>query len=260
MVERSGLRVSFPVEVRTAPADDITLSTASGRDSAYIAVHMFRGTPYQAYFTAAERIFTAHEGRPHWGKVHTRTRSTSPGCIRASRSSRPSGTASTRNGCSRTTTCGGFWAPDAREADSSVSARLREVRHVHDRRTRPRRADTPSLPEVGRRAHPPTWSKWSTVASPGPGLPPGARGSAGPPGGGLVAQGDAFGHLALRTGNRAITAVQGPCPTRRATRQGCGRLHPGRPHSTSGSSDARDVGRHHPGGPHARTACRGRLE
>ncbi|GHE06728.1 D-arabinono-1,4-lactone oxidase [Streptomyces alanosinicus] len=72
MVEHSGLRVSFPVEVRTAPADDITLSTASGRDSAYIAVHMFRGTPYQAYFTAAERIFTAHEGRPHWGKVHTR--------------------------------------------------------------------------------------------------------------------------------------------------------------------------------------------
>lgn len=71
-VDRSGLRVSFPVEVRTAPADDITLSTASGRDSAYIAVHMFRGTPYQAYFTLAERIFTAHEGRPHWGKVHTR--------------------------------------------------------------------------------------------------------------------------------------------------------------------------------------------
>ncbi|MEU3255637.1 D-arabinono-1,4-lactone oxidase [Streptomyces sp. NPDC006997] len=72
MIERSGLRVSFPVEVRTAPADDITLSTASGRDSAYIAVHLFKGTPYQAYFTAAERVFTAHEGRPHWGKVHTR--------------------------------------------------------------------------------------------------------------------------------------------------------------------------------------------
>jgi len=72
MVDRSDMRISFPVEVRTAPADDIALSTASGRDSAYIAVHMFRGTPYQAYFTAAERIFTAHEGRPHWGKVHTR--------------------------------------------------------------------------------------------------------------------------------------------------------------------------------------------
>ncbi|MFD9307452.1 D-arabinono-1,4-lactone oxidase [Streptomyces sp. NPDC060048] len=72
MVDRSGLRVSFPVEVRTAPADDITLSTASGRETAYIAVHMYKGTPYQAYFTAAERIFTAHGGRPHWGKVHTR--------------------------------------------------------------------------------------------------------------------------------------------------------------------------------------------
>ncbi|MFH8801162.1 D-arabinono-1,4-lactone oxidase [Streptomyces sp. NPDC017936] len=72
MIDRSPLRISFPVEVRTAPADDITLSTASGRDSAYIAVHMVKGTPYQRYFTAAERIFTAHEGRPHWGKVHTR--------------------------------------------------------------------------------------------------------------------------------------------------------------------------------------------
>ncbi|WP_328479285.1 FAD-binding protein [Streptomyces sp. NBC_00377] len=72
MLDRSGLRISFPVEVRTAPADDITLSTASARDSAYIAVHMVKGTPYQGYFTAAERIFTAHEGRPHWGKVHTR--------------------------------------------------------------------------------------------------------------------------------------------------------------------------------------------
>ncbi|MFD0358995.1 D-arabinono-1,4-lactone oxidase [Streptomyces sp. NPDC127110] len=72
MVDRSGLRISFPVEVRTAPADDITLSTASGRETAYVAVHMYRGTPYQAYFTAAERIFTAHGGRPHWGKVHSR--------------------------------------------------------------------------------------------------------------------------------------------------------------------------------------------
>ncbi|WP_138907349.1 D-arabinono-1,4-lactone oxidase [Streptomyces chryseus] len=72
LIERSPLRVGFPVEVRTAPADDIALSTASGRDTAYIAVHLYRGTPYQAYFTAVERIMTAHGGRPHWGKVHTR--------------------------------------------------------------------------------------------------------------------------------------------------------------------------------------------
>ncbi|WP_030260850.1 D-arabinono-1,4-lactone oxidase [Streptomyces violens] len=72
LVERSGFRISFPVEVRTAPGDDIPLSTASGRDTAYIAMHMYRGTPHQAYFTAAERIMTAHGGRPHWGKLHTR--------------------------------------------------------------------------------------------------------------------------------------------------------------------------------------------
>ncbi|AEM81902.1 D-arabinono-1,4-lactone oxidase [Streptomyces violaceusniger] len=71
-VDRSGLRVSFPVEVRTAPADDITLSTASGRETAYIAVHLYRGTPHRAYFTAAEQIMIAHGGRPHWGKLHSR--------------------------------------------------------------------------------------------------------------------------------------------------------------------------------------------
>jgi FAD-linked oxidoreductase len=72
MIDRSPLRIGFPVEVRTAPADDITLSTASGRETAYIAVHMYRGTPYRSYFTAVESIMTAHGGRPHWGKIHTR--------------------------------------------------------------------------------------------------------------------------------------------------------------------------------------------
>ncbi|MGA5470994.1 D-arabinono-1,4-lactone oxidase [Streptomyces arboris] len=71
-VERSPLKISFPVEVRTAPADDMALSTASGRDSAYIAVHLYKGTPHRSYFTAVERIMTAHSGRPHWGKIHTR--------------------------------------------------------------------------------------------------------------------------------------------------------------------------------------------
>ncbi|MCA6092579.1 FAD-binding protein [Streptomyces sp. SCA3-4] len=72
MIERKRLRVGFPVEVRTAPEDDVPLSTASGRDTAYLAVHMYRGTPHRAYFTAAEQIMTAHGGRPHWGKLHSR--------------------------------------------------------------------------------------------------------------------------------------------------------------------------------------------
>ncbi|PJF02015.1 FAD-linked oxidoreductase [Streptomyces carminius] len=72
LVERSDLRVGFPVEVRVTPADDITLSTASGRETAYVAVHQYRGVPHERYFTAAERIMTAHGGRPHWGKLHSR--------------------------------------------------------------------------------------------------------------------------------------------------------------------------------------------
>ncbi|MQY12920.1 L-gulono-1,4-lactone dehydrogenase [Streptomyces sp. RB5] len=72
LVDSSDHRISFPVEVRLAPADDLPLSTASGRDTAYIAVHMYRGTPHEEYFGAVEKIMTAHEGRPHWGKLHTR--------------------------------------------------------------------------------------------------------------------------------------------------------------------------------------------
>ena len=71
--ERHGQRISFPVEVRVAPADDVPLSTASGRDSAYVAVHVFRGTDERAYFQAVESLMRAAEGRPHWGKLHTRT-------------------------------------------------------------------------------------------------------------------------------------------------------------------------------------------
>jgi len=72
LVERSELRISFPVEVRVTPADDVALSTASGRETVYIAVHLYRGTPHQRYFTAVERIMDAYSGRPHWGKLHSR--------------------------------------------------------------------------------------------------------------------------------------------------------------------------------------------
>jgi L-gulonolactone oxidase len=68
--ERIGEHISFPVEVRVAPADDIPLSTAGGRDSAYIAVHVFRGTRFDRYFNAVESLVGEVGGRPHWGKLH----------------------------------------------------------------------------------------------------------------------------------------------------------------------------------------------
>jgi FAD-linked oxidoreductase len=71
-VERHGQAVTFPVEVRVAAADDIPLSTASGRDSAYLAVHVHRSEPHEAYFGAVEAVMRDLDGRPHWGKLHTR--------------------------------------------------------------------------------------------------------------------------------------------------------------------------------------------
>jgi FAD-linked oxidoreductase len=69
---RRDWRISFPIEVRVCPADDLWLSTAHGRDSAYIAIHVFHSTPHDPYFRDMEALFTAVAGRPHWGKMHTR--------------------------------------------------------------------------------------------------------------------------------------------------------------------------------------------
>jgi FAD-linked oxidoreductase len=71
LIERRGWRISFPLEVRAAAADDTWLSTAYGRRTGYIAVHRyFRENPTE-YFGAVQEIMLAHEGRPHWGKMHT---------------------------------------------------------------------------------------------------------------------------------------------------------------------------------------------
>jgi L-gulono-1,4-lactone dehydrogenase len=63
--------VMFPVEVRVAAADDIWLSTAYGRDTAYIAVHQYTGLPFRACFDLFESIVAGVAGRPHWGKLHS---------------------------------------------------------------------------------------------------------------------------------------------------------------------------------------------
>ena len=64
------------MEVRFTKGDDIPLSTASGRDSCYIAVHVFEGMQYQQYFEAVEDIMNDYGGRPHWGKLHFQTAET----------------------------------------------------------------------------------------------------------------------------------------------------------------------------------------
>jgi L-gulono-1,4-lactone dehydrogenase len=71
LVDTIGVPISFPVEVRVTAPDDIPLSTATGRRTGYIAVHVYRGTnAYDQYFTGVETIMDDYGGRPHWGKLH----------------------------------------------------------------------------------------------------------------------------------------------------------------------------------------------
>jgi L-gulono-1,4-lactone dehydrogenase len=72
LIRRRNWRIGFPIEVRVTPADELWLSTASGRESAYIAFHVYYPAPHEEYFRDTEAIMTAVGGRPHWGKMHTR--------------------------------------------------------------------------------------------------------------------------------------------------------------------------------------------
>src|SRR5699024_7723068 len=65
-----GWSISFPIEVRCAAADDVPLSTATGRETMYIAVHRFIKEDFDEYFRVLETILRRHGGRPHWGKIH----------------------------------------------------------------------------------------------------------------------------------------------------------------------------------------------
>ncbi len=68
--------VFFPLEMRVSAGDDALLSPAHDRDSAFIAVHQYRGMEWRPYFEAVEAIMADYGGRPHWGKRHSQTAAT----------------------------------------------------------------------------------------------------------------------------------------------------------------------------------------
>ncbi len=70
LIDSRGWRISFPIEVRAAAADDLWLSTAYERTSGYIAVHRYWREGHHEYFRAVEDLLRYHDGRPHWGKIH----------------------------------------------------------------------------------------------------------------------------------------------------------------------------------------------
>ncbi|HET7444216.1 MAG TPA: D-arabinono-1,4-lactone oxidase [Solirubrobacterales bacterium] len=68
--------VFFPIEMRVAAGDDASLSPSHQRDTAYVAVHQYRGMEWRPYFEAVEEIMNSYGGRPHWGKRHFQTAAT----------------------------------------------------------------------------------------------------------------------------------------------------------------------------------------
>ena len=75
-VRASRYPVFFPIEMRVAAGDDALLSPSHERDTAYIAVHQYRGMEWRPYFEAVEAIMREYGGRPHWGKRHFQTAET----------------------------------------------------------------------------------------------------------------------------------------------------------------------------------------
>ncbi|WP_339017414.1 D-arabinono-1,4-lactone oxidase [Corynebacterium hesseae] len=73
-IDEQDWRIGFPMELRTTAADDVALSTASGRESMYIAFHIPRALNPQDYMPKLEPIFRAAGGRPHWGKMNSLSR------------------------------------------------------------------------------------------------------------------------------------------------------------------------------------------
>jgi L-gulonolactone oxidase len=66
-------RVNFPMEVRFVPCDDIPMSPAFGRDSCYLGAYVASRKWTVPYHRDFENLMRDIDGRPHWGKLFSRT-------------------------------------------------------------------------------------------------------------------------------------------------------------------------------------------
>jgi FAD-linked oxidoreductase len=71
-IRKRRINTGFPIEYRSVAADDVWMSPFYGRESATIAVHQYYRVDTKRLFDACETIFRSQQGRPHWGKRHTR--------------------------------------------------------------------------------------------------------------------------------------------------------------------------------------------
>jgi len=71
LIRRKHTDITWPIEFRTQAADNVFLSPAFGRATVAISIHQAATLPHEAFFADAEAIFRRHQGRPHWGKLHS---------------------------------------------------------------------------------------------------------------------------------------------------------------------------------------------
>ncbi|HJF50242.1 MAG TPA: FAD-binding protein, partial [Brachybacterium paraconglomeratum] len=64
------VRVTFPLEIRRAAADDVWLSTAFERETVYIAAHRYHREEAGPYLLLVQRTLADFGARPNWGKMH----------------------------------------------------------------------------------------------------------------------------------------------------------------------------------------------
>ena len=70
-VMKKGLfQVHFPIECRTTMGESGFLSPTQGRESAFLAFHMYKGMDETAYFRWVFDLMDRYDGRAHWGKVN----------------------------------------------------------------------------------------------------------------------------------------------------------------------------------------------
>lgn len=66
--KKGHLDVHFPLECRTTAGEAGYLSPTQGKESAFIAFHMYKGMAEEPYFTWVHSLMQKYQGRPHWGK------------------------------------------------------------------------------------------------------------------------------------------------------------------------------------------------
>ena len=70
MIQQDFPDSDMPVELRFVAADDGFLSQNYGHDTVVLSVTTEPGKPLRDFFPRCHALFTEHEGRPHWGKIH----------------------------------------------------------------------------------------------------------------------------------------------------------------------------------------------